>query len=368
MAGFLNSRFIPACAGNGSRHSMSPGDAAVHPRVCGERDSATGKWSYPSGSSPRVRGTVVFDNLRHLFDRFIPACAGNGGSGPSMARGRPVHPRVCGERPRPTSPDHRDRGSSPRVRGTAAYAPLYRASKRFIPACAGNGSRLVEGLTGESVHPRVCGERRIGDGEPFGDRGSSPRVRGTVAGVGLGLGENRFIPACAGNGITTHLPSGHRAVHPRVCGERPSPVPGSNRRTGSSPRVRGTGRAAIVAAERLWFIPACAGNGFPQPPTRPPAPVHPRVCGERDRHHLVERQALGSSPRVRGTADRAAIAARCPRFIPACAGNGPRRFSLPARARFIPACAGNGLQHRHFGRLIPVHPRVCGERDSCHKY
>ena len=51
----------------------------------------------------------------------------------------------------------------------------------------------------------------------------------------------------------------------------------------------------------------------------------------------------GSSPRMRGTHHAEHHAVQPPRFIPAYAGNAPRSRTYP------------------FG--IPVHPRVCGERD-----
>ena len=54
-------RFIPACAGN----IMEPLDTAVlkpvHPRVCGEHMAAAKTASVTFGSSPRVRGTSLYD-------------------------------------------------------------------------------------------------------------------------------------------------------------------------------------------------------------------------------------------------------------------------------------------------------------------
>ncbi len=72
-----------------------------------------------------------------------------------------------------------------------------------------------------------------------------------------------------------------------------------------------------------------------------PHSVHPRVCGE---HILLSRQYLlsaGSSPRVRGTRTWLCL--------------------LLCRWRFIPACAGNTKWATYGKRLMPVHPRVCGE-------
>ncbi len=71
------------------------------------------------------------------------------------------------------------------------------------------------------------------------------------------------------------------------------------------------------------FIPACAGNGPRCAAGNHPPTVHPRVCGERLKCSAVLIAAIGSSPRVRGT------------------GHGSR--SQPGQ--------------------WAVHPRVCGERE-----
>ena len=111
---------------------------------------------------------------------------------------------------------------------------------------------------------------------------------------------------------------------------------------GSSPRVRGTGRQYPYWPSSLAFIPARAGNGDAPKESYRDKPVHPRACGERKLANAAtseqrgssracgERDCLpkkklkevGSSPRVRGTADRLSHWVRFGRFIPARAGNG----------------------------------------------
>ena len=72
---------------------------------------------------------------------------------------------------------------------------------RFIPACAGNTPLDKRGQGVATVHPRVCGEHVLAVKASLQTRGSSPRVRGTPAGVGQRLFLKRFIPACAGNTV-----------------------------------------------------------------------------------------------------------------------------------------------------------------------
>ena len=236
-------------------------------------------------------------------------------------------------------------GSSPRVRGTRPGRRSSRRSTRFIPACAGNATIILE--CDHHRHrfiPACAGNARGPRPAHVGHRGSSPRVRGTRLADPVRRRQRRFIPACAGNARRRAVRGGARAVHPRVCGERRHHVAHDSPRIGSSPRVRGTPahRTSLCLAHR--FIPACAGNARSRCTWIPATPVHPRVCGERLRiaRHYVSH--TGSSPRVRGTQRRR-----------------QRRHVV---RRFIPACAGNASTARRAPRAAAVHPRVCGERSS----
>ena len=93
--------------------------------------------------------------------------------------------------------------------------------------------------------------------------------------------EIRFIPACAGNAHLRPAPAKPAPVHPRVCGERRSTATTTQPKCGSSPRVRGTLAVEPARYAPLRFIPACAGNAHPDLRRLPSEAVHPRVCGER---------------------------------------------------------------------------------------
>ena len=112
--------------------------------------------------------------------------------------------------------------------------------------------------------------------------------------------------------------------------------------TGSSPRLRGTPGGHGQHGQDERFIPAFAGNARSAGRGLRSSTVHPRVCGER--HHQTPYRCLrsGSSPRLRGTR--------------------PRSLRRVDGLRFIPAFAGNAPPTRAPRPLIPVHPRVCGER------
>ena len=212
------------------------------------------------GSSPRVRGTACTKDSTAALNRFIPACAGNSPTCRSAHSNPTVHPRVCGEQIRQRPASHINPGSSPRVRGTVCYRRFRGFRQRFIPACAGNSGEC-DGIVGiESVHPRVCGEQMVFVRTNPDVGGSSPRVRGTALLAGEIVRSYRFIPACAGNRSRIASMSGLSTVHPRVCGEQPSKCHAAPPLSGSSPRVRGTDLDQILFGLERRFIPACAGN------------------------------------------------------------------------------------------------------------
>ena len=212
-------------------------------------------------------------------------------------------------------------GSSPRVRGTPREWHLHRGEERFIPACAGNTSCSRKNISQMPVHPRVCGEHGPLWIFLINPAGSSPRVRGTQDPLFHQASTMRFIPACAGN----TPPRGHMcavsAVHPRVCGEHPAHASVCPTANGSSPRVRGTLYEVCCDSRKIRFIPACAGNTRCFPRAYCHVAVHPRVCGEHRNTPDKSRMSPGSSPRVRGTQLRRMFRSGKGRFIPACAGN-----------------------------------------------
>ena len=173
----------------------------------------------------------------------------------------------------------------------------------FIPARAGNTVFKNFSAISNAVHPRACGEHWLLLLPWPLQRGSSPRVRGTLMAA---------LPACC-----------RKSVHPRACGEHKYAVHDDLLRAGSSPRVRGTRSDAARRPDRVRFIPARAGNTCWKWVCQNLSMVHPRACGEHMTNSDALPTAVGSSPRVRGT--------RC------------REREQPFQTRFIPARAGNTI-------------------------
>ncbi len=289
--------------------------------MCGEQQPGLNEATRDGGSSPRVRGTAKWIVNPGLPPRFIPACAGNRLEQIRIHLHSPVHPRVCGEQGGIRRGSFLISGSSPRVRGTVTRTLTRQICLRFIPACAGNSPGFCVGHIQSPVHPRVCGEQMRSSTWLVSVRGSSPRVRGTEWYGTTNDAVARFIPACAGNSFQMALVIIHLPVHPRVCGEQQRHPLIIVLALGSSPRVRGTAGNGLFHVRILRFIPACAGNSARATCRAGHASVHPRVCGEQSPVPAHLNANPGSSPRVRGTVFGSSKSHGALRFIPACAGN-----------------------------------------------
>ena len=211
---------IPAYAGNTPIVSCICPQAWDHPRVCGEHPNTANSRYMSRGSSPRMRGTHVGHDHVGAVRGIIPAYAGNTLFESISADPGRDHPRVCGEHQFSNVHGRQQRGSSPRMRGTPAFAPDSFHRIGIIPAYAGNTGRAQRARPSEWDHPRVCGEHGLGRPQWRVNVGSSPRMRGTPC-------------ACT-------RPQRDERDHPRVCGEHDNCANWVGKGLGSSPRMRGT--------------------------------------------------------------------------------------------------------------------------------
>ena len=109
-----------------------------HPRACGEHVCLPSQPVMLWGSSPRMRGTPE-DNVNSVMESgIIPAHAGNTCCSPCSADSPRDHPRACGEHGVPHCAHHSPSGSSPRMRGTLSAVESVFEQSGIIPAHAGN--------------------------------------------------------------------------------------------------------------------------------------------------------------------------------------------------------------------------------------
>ena len=153
-----------------------------------------------------------------------------------------------------------DPGSSPRMRGTLAGTIPVDAVHGIIPAYAGNTVEVVCVVGHVRDHPRGCGEHRDLAAVAFAWLGSSPRMRGTRDGWRVCGVQPGIIPAYAGNTAVPRNRLKSSRDHPRVCGEHPVQNSTALAKGGSSPRMRGTPVHVRPRARRHGIIPAYAGN------------------------------------------------------------------------------------------------------------
>ena len=167
----LGLRIIPAHAGNSLSAWKYRRRRSDHPRACGELAVIWASVSPCPGSSPRMRGTLADDLDAASPHRIIPAHAGNSGPSSDLPTGPSDHPRACGELVGGNSPFSCATGSSPRMRGTLVpLADLVR-ELRIIPAHAGNSSSFFSAssrISGSS--PRMRGTQHELVGKRLGFR------------------------------------------------------------------------------------------------------------------------------------------------------------------------------------------------------
>ena len=186
------------------------------------------------------------------------------------------------------------------MRGKRVALAVAEQPAGLIPAHAGK-TRLTSRVCGDSgAHPRACGENSRVSACISPAEGSSPRMRGKLAGPRRGYGGYGLIPAHAGKTCRPSDAIRRRSAHPRACGENRSTSCARPRPPGSSPRMRGKLIDQLSAQSRQGLIPAHAGKTGFRRVARRRVPAHPRACGENRSTSCARPRPPGSSPRMRG--------------------------------------------------------------------
>ena len=292
---------IPALAGNTLCAMSCMSWSGDHPRACGEHFSTVSPMSLTCGSSPRLRGTHPRLQGHGRHPGIIPALAGNTSSRRSVT----------------SWPG----GSSPRLRGTPGHTLVGAGEQGIIPALAGNTSLSTRPSSRCRDHPRACGEHKMAALNRGYGLGSSPRLRGTLLPSLLAVCFAGIIPALAGNTACACCCHSISRDHPRACGEHVSLMARIWRSMGSSPRLRGTLGLDQPEHHRPGIIPALAGNTVAYATTLAKTWDHPRACGEHDHTCTMPPRRTGSSPRLRGTPSWLGRVHADVGIIPALAGN-----------------------------------------------
>ena len=162
--------------------------------------------------------------------------------------------------------------------------------------------RLLIATTG--IIPAYAGNTAGGFAAVQAGQGSSPHMRGTQNPRAVIVNALGIIPAYAGNtGSRSTMPPTFWD-HPRICGEHHPRASHAKSFVGSSPHMRGTRYPSRSCDCACGIIPAYAGNTQVHMAWRVPLRDHPRICGEHPPPLAVPKNAMGSSPHMRGTLDR----------------------------------------------------------------
>ncbi len=233
-------RFIPAGAGNTHARHQRRRPGAVYPRWRGEHSHSTWRIRFLPGLSPLARGTRRRRIELKRYLRFIPAGAGNTSLPRWDMNPEAVYPRWRGEHERVAILIELHAGLSPLARGTPAFTSSMTFVGRFIPAGAGNTDVVNPLPSLFSVYPRWRGEHADPQLVQRGLCGLSPLARGTPFAGAETSTTRRFIPAGAGNTISSSVIVVSRSVYPRWRGEHDNGRPHTLEFFGLSPLARGT--------------------------------------------------------------------------------------------------------------------------------
>ena len=229
-----------------------------------------------------MRGTEKAVIARTMAERITPADAGNRGLHGFKPFSGKDHPRGCGEQKSSCFYMVRQKGSPPRMRGTVICTHTCTSTCRITPADAGNRILFRFRFSSHKDHPRGCGEQTIMVILLIVYRGSPPRMRGTVLLILFRHKSLRITPADAGNRNAFSKREQNVEDHPRGCGEQCIAGVFICLCKGSPPRMRGTVRTFEASFIGFGITPADAGNSIVDLIFRFTHEDHPRGCGEQN--------------------------------------------------------------------------------------
>ena len=166
--------------------------------MCGEKSEAIALSLTVQGSPPRMRGKVLDTVIEHAFDGITPAYAGKSVRTCAVQSRDRDHLRVCGEKQAQMGCIQLSLGSPPRMRGKAAHRGGRSRQGGITPAYAGKRKPPPDRHKNWGDHPRMCGEKVRPTAAVRGVRGSPPHVRGKGWSFTQSATKTRITPACAG--------------------------------------------------------------------------------------------------------------------------------------------------------------------------
>ena len=237
-----------------------------------------------------------------------------------------------------------DRGASPRARGSRMLAARPQRAAGRIPAGAGEPRGPPRSGPGPAAHPRGRGGACLRHLPGEVGAGASPRARGSPRHARWDREDARRIPAGAGEPRARLLRNRWMEAHPRGRGGAVHSLGSLRCRRGASPRARGSRRVPAVWACRHGRIPAGAGEPSGCRLISPQRAAHPRGRGGAVEDGSRSGHAAGASPRARGSQHLADVRGGLVRRIPAGAGEPRANPRSPRRRRAHPRGRGGAAE------------------------
>ena len=166
------------------------------------------------------------------------------------------------------------------MRGKVEKNPLSTSTTRITPAYAGKSNVRSFSPAIRRDHPRLCGEKSLGNKNVWERQGSPPPMRGKGTGLVFNAGNIGITPAYAGKSHLWKMPASRVQDHPRLCGEKFCKVYVPLTIQGSPPPMRGK-------VFRFRFRQNINKD-------------HPRLCGEKFSFSIQKNGGKGSPPPMRG--------------------------------------------------------------------
>ena len=236
---FAVRRITPAYAGKSRQWYIDLAKKRDHPRLCGEKNFINRMKRRLSGSPPPMRGKDATIKFRVPILGITPAYAGKSFLHPRRRHTQKDHPRLCGEKPSASQSRTRSRGSPPPMRGKEDCVYNHVCDEGITPAYAGKSHGTASRCGSRQDHPRLCGEKNKHHTAAVGIAGSPPPMRGKGCNYIIRLFAYGITPAYAGKSASTRSAGRCTQDHPRLCGEKAFALPAASTNSGSPPPMRG---------------------------------------------------------------------------------------------------------------------------------
>ena len=168
------------------------------------------------------------------------------------------------------------------MRGKGVDAYRFYKNRRITPAYAGKSDNKVGEIAEWEDHPRLCGEKDSPLLNSTLILGSPPPMRGKANGNKFIDGKYRITPAYAGKSVLGDPRCHSSRDHPRLCGEKFSIRSTKSNCPGSPPPMRGKVKYHGKGLYLHRITPAYAGKSYSTLGFQPFVRITPAYAGKRD--------------------------------------------------------------------------------------